>query len=173
MLDDIQATLKEEISAMNRIISDALHTEHTLVNSIVGNYTFSDYSLSEFSYYCFGEGDDDYTFATGGNVTIKKNGTTYNITGSLTCDNGTTYEVTYTGEPDFYSDNQYWYDIDDGWTWNDRGPDSDDFDSSSVEIVPTACNSVEDAPMYDMMGRKVGKNYRGIYIQNGKKHLKF
>lgn len=38
MLDDIQATLKEEISAMNRIISDALHTEHTLVNSIVDNY---------------------------------------------------------------------------------------------------------------------------------------
>ncbi|MCH5217743.1 MAG: hypothetical protein J1F07_04210 [Muribaculaceae bacterium] len=30
-----------------------------------------------------------------------------------------------------------------------------------------------DAPMYDVFGRKVSKDFRGIYIQNGKKYVNF
>lgn len=38
VLDDIQARLGKEISAMNGIISDELHTEHGVVNGIIDTY---------------------------------------------------------------------------------------------------------------------------------------
>lgn len=137
-------------------------------NIITGYYNFADYTLSEYSYYVYGPGDDDYTFALNGNATIKKNGSIYKITGSITCDNGTTYEFSFTGTPDFYSDNQYYYDEEDGWVWNDQAPDSEDFETG-VEAVEF--ERADSDVMYDLMGRPVGEGYRGIYIKNGRKYI--
>jgi uncharacterized repeat protein (TIGR02543 family) len=41
--------------------------------------------------------------------------------------------------------------------------------STSVENVRPALDI--NAPMYDIMGRQVDENYRGIIIQNGQKYL--
>lgn len=38
VLDEIQSTMSSEVEAMNEIIRSQLHTNHTLVNSIIDNY---------------------------------------------------------------------------------------------------------------------------------------
>lgn len=143
-------------------------------NDITGTYSFSDYTLGEITYYQYGESEDDCTYAVDGEATVKKKGTSYKIEGFITCNNGVTYEFSYTGVPDFYSDNQYYYDEEDGWIWNDQASDSPDFDNSGSALVNTVEQGYDaEAPMYDLMGRQVRKGYRGIYIQNGKKKIAY
>ena len=47
---------------------------------------------------------------------------------------------------------------------------------TSFEEINTAVDMIKeeidtDAPMYNILGQQVGKNYRGIVIKNGKKYL--
>jgi uncharacterized protein YjdB len=44
-------------------------------------------------------------------------------------------------------------------------------DGTSVEDIKEATGLDLNAPMYDVVGRQVDKNYRGIVIQNGNKYL--
>ena len=44
------------------------------------------------------------------------------------------------------------------------------------KVVPNAIDTVqavqdENAPMYNLAGQRVGKNYKGVVIQNGKKFV--
>lgn len=117
-----------------------------------GVYTWDDYSLGDYTYYVYGYGDDDYTWAEGGSVTLAKSGNIWTITGTIPCDNGNTYNISFKGEMPVYLDKDYY---DDG---------DDDTAVGTVEA-----DNVPDSPAYDMLGRKVGKNYRGIVIRGGKK----
>jgi uncharacterized repeat protein (TIGR02543 family) len=49
------------------------------------------------------------------------------------------------------------------WKDNNQGPTTD------VENIRPALDM--DAPMYDVLGRRVDATYRGIIIQNGNKYL--
>lgn len=52
----------------------------------------------------------------------------------------------------------------------DDVPATPEGEDSAVKAI-SSLNA--DAPMYDVFGRKVSKDFRGIYIQNGKKYVNF
>ena len=121
---------------------------------LAGTYTWDDYTLGDYTYYIWGETDYDIAWADGGTVTISKNGNIYTIVGVIPCDNGKTYSISFNGEMPIYTDDEYYGDGDESGVNN-----------LVEETIET------NAPKYDVLGRKVGRNYRGIYIQNGSKHI--
>ncbi len=110
------------------------------------------HELGEYSFYQFGEGDTDYTYNVEGQVAITKEGNIYTIAGYMTCENKNTYNFTFTGELPFYTDEEYY-----------GGGEEE-----AIENVPAIDRN---APMFDILGRPVGKGYHGFVIQNGHKYL--
>ena len=66
--------------------------------------------LEEYSFYAFGEGDDDYASTTEGQVAITKEGDIYTISGYMTCDDKNTYNFSFTGTMPFFTDDEYYGD---------------------------------------------------------------
>lgn len=126
-------------------------------DDLTGTYSWDDWTLGDYCYYVWGEGDDDITWVDDGSVTIVKKGDIYTISGSLVCDNNNTYNISFTGEIPIYLDTDYYGDGDD--------------DTSGVKVTVNEPEFKGDAQMFDLQGRKVNKNFRGIYILNGKKHV--
>lgn len=118
-----------------------------------GTYSFDDYSLGDYTYYVYGAGDDDYTFAEDGTVNISKEGDVYTITGTVTCDNGTTYTLSYKGVMEMYTDDEYYGD-----------------ESGVKQVVEESQRGCDDKT-YDLQGRRVSGEYRGIIVRNGKKYV--
>lgn len=120
---------------------------------ITGTYTMDDYSLGDATYYQWGDGEDDYYMAIDGTINITKSGNSYTVTGTIMLENYKTYTVSFTGEMDFYTDDEYY----------GGGEDN------GVEKVEKAEET--ESPMYDLQGRKVKEGYKGIYIRGGKKYV--
>lgn len=125
-------------------------------DNIAGTYTWDDYSLGDYTYYCFGEGDEDVVWAENGSVTISRSGDTYTIEGWVYCDNNRTYSISFTGKIDFYTDDEY---------YGDGGGDDED------AAVSTVISEEGNVQMYDLNGHKVRDGFRGIFIRNGKKYV--
>lgn len=262
-------------------------------DDITGTYSWNDYTLGDYTYYVYGAGEDDFTWADDGEVTITRNGNNYSITGWITCDNGNTYNISFSGNMPFYTDDEYYgdgedpgngeeiditffvaeavyesqiveiegmynysiylyepavpnsffaldinvrklndltgtFDASDGtlgkYTMYVKDSGSNDLDSTQIDAMTDGIVTISqtgniysifgiiesqsgktynidftgeipiytddeyygdgdssriknvtvldpDAPMYDLMGRQVGKDYRGIYIQNGRKYI--
>lgn len=124
-------------------------------DNLAGTYTWVDYTLGDYTYYVYGYGENDYTWAEDGTVTISKSGDIYTITGTVICDNNNTYHISFTGEMPIYTDDEY---------YGDGGEDT------AVEEIKVESESADSAA-YDLNGRKVSPNYRGIVIRAGKKIL--
>ena len=120
---------------------------------LAGTYSWDDYTLGDYTYYVYGYGDEDFTWVEGGQAVITKIGNFYTINGTFVCDNNKTYKVSFEGEMPIYLDKDYY----------------GDGEESAVEAINS--DTAEDAPMYDVFGRRVRKGFRGIYIQNGKKFI--
>ena len=134
----------------------ALDIYPAAVGQLAGTYSWDDYTLGDYTYYVYGLGEYDMTWVEGGQVTIKKQGDEYTITGEFLCDNGKTYSIYFEGEMPIYTDDEYY----------DNPDDPDSAVESVIDETPDP-----DAPAYDVLGRRVGKNYRGIYIRNGRKYV--
>jgi hypothetical protein len=106
----------------------------------------------EYSFYQFGANEDDYTMNVDGAVAITQEGNVYTISGYLTGDDNNIYNFTFTGEMEFYTDEEYY-----------SGGDE------AIEAIYPPLDRM--APMYDLLGRPIDKDYRGIVIQNGNKYL--
>jgi len=116
---------------------------------LVGLYTTDDGSLGDYTFYQFGDDPyDDNTWAIEGAVAINKEGDVYTISGYITGDNNNTYNFSFSGPMPFYTDTDYY--------------------AQGIENVPVLDRN---APMYDILGRKINDTYRGIVIQNGHKYL--
>ena len=127
-------------------------------DNLVGTYSMSDWSLGDYTYYVWGEGEDDFAWAYDGEVVISKEGDIYTIEGFVYCENNVTYEFSYTGEMPMYLDTDYY--------------DDDYDDSASIESVAVDKTTLdENAPMYNLQGRRVGAEYKGVVIQNGRKFI--
>ena len=64
-----------------------------------GMYSMDDGTMTEFSFYQFGEEYEDYTSAVEGAMVINRveESTDYSISGYITCDNGNTYNFSFEG----------------------------------------------------------------------------
>ena len=124
----------------------------TTTGDLTGTYNLEDGSLGETTWYTYGESELDRVWLYyDGALAVTKNGETYSINGYITCEDNNTYNFTFTGEMPFYTDLEY-YDDD--------------------EAIETAYPPLNPAgKMHDILGRPVGKGYRGIVIQDGKKYL--
>lgn len=116
-----------------------------VLDSLVGVH-----ELGEYSFYQYGEGDIDYTYNVEGAVAITQEAGIYTISGYMTCDDKNTYNFSFQGELPFYIDTEYYS------------------EEEAIENIPALNN---DAAMYDILGRPVGKGYKGFVIQNGNKYL--
>ncbi|MCR5050942.1 MAG: hypothetical protein K6A36_07665 [Paludibacteraceae bacterium] len=131
----------------------ALDLYPTEEGDLTGIYSMDIYTMGEETYYQFGaDQDNDFSYATEGMVTINKSGNTYSISGFITCEDNNTYNFTFTGEMPFYTDTDYY-----------------DYDDEAIEVAYPPLNPA--AKMHDILGRPVGRNYRGIIIQDGHKYL--
>ena len=128
-------------------------------DKVEGSYKMSDYSLGDYTYFVYGDSEDDIAWAEAGEVTISKSGNVFNIQGYIVCDNSVRYNFTFTGEMPFYLDSDYYGDGDDD---PDAGVDFVEVDKKTPELD-------REAPMYDIQGRRVSDSYRGVVIQNGRK----
>lgn len=116
---------------------------------LTGLYTTDDGSLGDYTFYQYGDDlENDYTWAIEGAVAINKEGEVYTISGYITGDDNNTYNFTFTGAMPFYDDLDYY--------------------AQGIETVPAMDRN---APMYDILGRKVNDTYKGIVIQNGYKYV--
>lgn len=129
---------------------------------ITGTFSWDDYTLGDYTYYQYGESEDDITWCEGGNVKITKAGDIYTITGAIECEDGKTYNISFVGEVDFYTEDDYYGD------GGDDGGDDDGGDENGVDSIEA---DGSDAPAYDLQGRRVGKGYRGVIIRSGKKSI--
>ena len=77
-------------------------------DNLAGNYTWDDSTLGDYTYYVYGYSEEDLTWAEDGEVTITKSGTNYTISGSILCDNGNTYNISFTGQMPIYTDDEYY-----------------------------------------------------------------
>lgn len=120
----------------------------TVKDAFAGTYSFDDGNLSDYSFYQYTESEDDYEWASDGALAITVNGTQCTISGYITLENGDTYNFTYEGTLNIYTDEDYY------------------------EAIETAYPPLDsNAPMYDILGRRVGKNYHGVVLQEGNKYL--
>lgn len=126
-------------------------------DNLTGTYNMADYTLGDYTYYLWGEGDNDMAWAEDGQAVITQNGDVYTITGYMKCDNNVTYRFSFTGKLPIYLDSDYYGDGEDGSGVNDAVLDGAELD--------------ENAPMYNLIGHKVGRSYKGIIIQNGRKFM--
>ena len=118
---------------------------------LVGLYSMEDESLGEATWYQFGESAYDRVWMeTEGQLAISKEGELYTISGYLDCDDGNTYNFSFSGTMPFYTDTEYYN------------------EGQGIETVPALDNN---APMFDLFGRKVNDTYRGVVIQEGHKYL--
>lgn len=118
---------------------------------LVGTYSMDDESLGETTWYQSGESQLDRVWMeTDGQLAISKDGDIYSFSGYLDCDDGNTYNFSFTGAMPFYTDTEYY----------DEG--------QGIETVPALDSN---APMFDLFGRKVNDTYRGVVIQEGHKYL--
>ena len=116
---------------------------------LVGLYATEDGSLGDYTFYQFGDDiENDYTWALEGQLVINKEGDIYSISGYITCDDHNTYNFTFTGVMNFYNDTDYY--------------------AEGIETVPAMDRN---APMYDILGRKVNDTYKGIVVQSGHKYI--
>lgn len=129
----------------------ALDIYPAVKDELAGDYSYTDYTLGDYTYYLWGEGDNDLTSILDGEVSITKTGNVYTIFGLVLCDDYKLYTINFSGELPIYTDDEYYG------------------DSSGIKGI--GANVEKEADRYDMLGRKVGSNYRGIYIQNGKKYI--
>lgn len=67
-----------------------------------GVYSFDNGNLTDYSFYNYGEGEKDYYDAIDGSVAITKNDDVYTVSGYIDCNDGNTYNFTFTG--DFYEE---------------------------------------------------------------------
>ena len=117
---------------------------------LVGLYSMDDESLGETTWYQYGESALDRAWMEmDGQMVVNRDGEIYSISGYLTCDDNNTYNFTFSGAMPFYTDTEYY--------------------AEGIENVPAIDRN---APMYDILGRKVNDTYQGIVIQNGYKYLK-
>ena len=128
---------------------------------LTGTYKMSDYSLGDYTYYLYGENEDDIAWALSGEISISRNGELYNISGYIVCDNNIRYNLTYAGPLPVYLDSDYY---------------GDDDDASVGDITIDKSTKVTqeynpEEPAFDLYGRKVGQNAHGIIIQKGKKFI--
>ena len=128
----------------------ALDLYPTAVNVLEGQYIMEEETLGDMTYYQFGEDQtNDITWMlTDGAVVVNKSGDVYSINGYITCDDHNTYNFSFTGKPKFFTDNEYY--------------------AEGIENIPVLDRN---APMYDILGRKINDTYRGIVIQEGHKYL--
>lgn len=125
---------------------------------VTGKYSWYDYSLGDYTYYSWGLGDDDIAWAIDGEVTITKTDNEYTVKGVITADNNKVYNIRFSGEMFFYTDDEYY--------GGDSGGDSGIKDNLEEGTI-----SDDEAPKYDITGRKVSEGYRGFYIKNGRKYI--
>ena len=131
-------------------------------DKLVGTYSMSDYSLGDYTYYVYGETENDIAWAEAGQVTISLSGDVYTISGYISCDNKVRYNFTFTGELPVYLDSDYYY------------GDDDDEDENAVNDIVTDSEETQtdgNSPVYNLQGQRVSGNYRGIVIRDGRKIL--
>lgn len=125
-------------------------------SDITGTYSYSNGTLGDYTYYVYGSSDNDITWAEGGSATITKSGDIYTVSASILCDNGVTYNVVFSGQIPFYTDDEYY----------------DEDIPGTIENISSGNNAGDSSqPIYNMMGREVNSNYKGIVIRGGKKYL--
>ena len=100
--------------------------------------------MGDQTYILFGDGDMDYAEMYDGNLSIEKTDNGYLIRGAVLADDDKVYVFEYEGGVEFSA------------VW----PES--IEQTEVMLDP-------DAPMYDVMGRRVNADYQGMVIQN--KHI--
>ena len=76
-------------------------------DNLAGTYTWDDWNLGDYTYYAYGYNEEDVTWIEDGEVTITKSGNNYTISGSILCDNGNIYNIYFSGEMSFYTDDEY------------------------------------------------------------------
>ena len=106
-----------------------------------GTYSTADGTLGEYCFYDISE--EEYYTLVQGSIQITKNANNYTIVGAMVGDNGVTYNISYTGELIEYD----------------------------VQGIGQVTTLDKNAPMYDVLGRRVGEGYKGIVIQNGQKYF--
>lgn len=120
--------------------------------NLAGIYTFGDGNLGEDTYYVYGYNEGDIIFAKDADMIITESDGIYSIIGVLYDENINVYNVRFSGKMNFYTDDEY-------------------YGGNNVLMEIVSDESDADAPAYDLQGRSVGKDYRGIYIRNGKKYI--
>jgi len=81
----------------------------TAKGDLTGTYEMENGSLGEATWYQYGESALDRTWMDeDGMVAVSKEGTVYTISGFLTCDDTNTYNISFTGEIPFYTDEEYY-----------------------------------------------------------------
>lgn len=132
-------------------------------DDLTGTYSYNDYTLGDYTYYSYGTGEYDAVWIIAGEVTISKtNGEVYTISGKITCDNGATYTISYTGVLPFYLDSDYYAGEGDDAGASDIIRDENGIDAPSLD---------SNAPMYNLKGQRVNGGTKGIVIQNGRKFM--
>jgi hypothetical protein len=66
-------------------------------NKFVGTYAIESGNMTEESFFQYGEEYEDYSYATEGQMVIRKENGAYIISGYITCENKNTYNFSYTG----------------------------------------------------------------------------
>ena len=118
---------------------------------MTGTYFFDDGTLGETTWYQYGENAVDRVWMyTDGAVAVSKNEDTYTVSGYITCDDKNTYNFTFTGAMSFFTDMEY-------------------YGNEAIGEVYPPLNRT--APMFDILGRPVDKDYHGIVLQNGYKYI--
>ena len=111
---------------------------------LTGDYSYEWYNLGEQTYIIFGDGDTDYAEMYDGNLSIEKTDKGYLIRGAVLADDDKVYVFEYEGPVEFSA------------VW----PESIEQTEATLDL---------NAPVYDVMGRRVNAGYEGLVIQN--KHI--
>ena len=120
-------------------------------HELIGTYDSEAETMGEYTWYQYGPDDwTDFTWMVEGQAAITKAENIYTISGYITGDNTNTYNFTFTGELNHYTDTEY-------------------YEQEGIEVIYPPLDKM--APMYDLLGRPIDKDYRGIVIQNGNKYL--
>jgi hypothetical protein len=111
---------------------------------LAGDYSYEMSNLGEQTYILFGDGDMDYAEMYDGNLSIEQTGKGYLIRGAVLADDDKVYVFEYEGGVEFST------------VW----PESIEQTEATLDL---------NAPMFDVMGRRVNADYQGMVIQN--KHI--
>lgn len=126
----------------------ALDLYPTATGDLVGQYSMDDESLGDYTWYQYGEGDEDITWATEGQLVINKEGDVYSISGYVTCDDNNTYNFSFSGAMPFYTDTEYY----DG----QQGIDETQVEQQAQKILRRGQLLIQrNHSVYDVTGRRV------------------